>query len=76
MAKRLGSIAAAGKRLGISYKSAWDAAQALNNLLEAPLIETRTGGVGGGQASLTPRGRAVVAAFRRVEDELAATLAR
>jgi molybdate transport system regulatory protein len=72
----LGSISAAAKKLGLSYKGAWDAAQALNNLFDAPLIETRTGGAGGGQAGLTPRGRAVVAAFRRVEDELATTLAR
>jgi molybdate transport system regulatory protein len=72
----LGSISAAARSLGLSYKGAWDAAQALNNLFEAPLIETRTGGAGGGQAGLTPRGRAVVAAFRRVENELAATLAR
>lgn len=71
-----GSIAAAAKRLGLSYKGAWDAAQALNNLFEEPLITTQAGGRAGGEAELTPRGRAVVAAFRRVESELAATVAR
>jgi molybdate transport system regulatory protein len=72
----LGSITAAAKRLGLSYKGAWDAAQALNNLFEAPLIETQTGGSRGGTATLTPRGRAVIAAFQRVEAELSAALGR
>ena len=35
----LGSITAAAKRLGLSYKGAWDALQALNNLFDAPLVE-------------------------------------
>ena len=34
----LGSITAAAKRLGLSYKGAWDIVQALNNLFDAPLI--------------------------------------
>lgn len=72
----LGSITAAAKQLGLSYKGAWDAAQALNNLFEAPLIETQAGGARGGAAALTPRGRAVVSAFHRVETELTAAMAR
>lgn len=66
-----GSIAAAAKARGLSYKGAWDAVQALNNLFDRPLVETKTGGASGGLAALTPRGRAVVAAFRAVEVELA-----
>ena len=72
----LGSITAAAKALGLSYKGAWDAAQALNNLFEAPLIEAQAGGAKGGAAALTPRGRAVIAAFHRVEAELAAAMGR
>jgi len=72
----LGSITAAAKQLGLSYKGAWDAAQALNNLFEAPLIEAHAGGARGGATALTPRGRAVIAAFRRMEAELAAASAR
>ncbi|WP_304171590.1 TOBE domain-containing protein [Phenylobacterium aquaticum] len=72
----LGSITAAAKRLDLSYKGAWDAVQALNNLFEAPLIMTQAGGAKGGVATLTPRGRAVIAAFHRVETELAAALGR
>ena len=72
----LGSITAAAKQLGLSYKGAWDAAQALNNLFEAPLIETQAGGARGGTATLTPRGRAVISAFHKVEAELRLAMAR
>jgi molybdate transport system regulatory protein len=63
----LGSISAAAKQIGLSYKGAWDAVQAMNNLFEAPLVNA---------ASLTPRGEAVVTAFGRVRTELEATLAK
>lgn len=70
----LGSISAAAGRLGLSYKGAWDAVQALNNLFDAPLVEAAPGGRAGGAAVLTPRGLAVITGFRRVEAQLAATL--
>lgn len=66
-----GSIAAAAKAVGLSYKGAWDAVQALNNLFDQPLVATQAGGRHGGVASLTPRGSAVVRTFRTVEVELA-----
>lgn len=72
----LGSISAAAKRLGLSYKGAWDVVQALNNLFEGPLIEAAPGGRAGGSAAITPRGEAVVAAFHRVRTEIEATLAK
>jgi molybdate transport system regulatory protein len=72
----LGSITAAAKRLGLSYKGAWDIVQALNNLFDAPLIEAAPGGRTGGAAQVTPRGREVVTAFRRVQSEIDAALAK
>jgi len=72
----LGSISAAAKKLGLSYKGAWDVVQALNNLFDTPLIEAAPGGRSGGAAVVTPRGRAVVTAFRRVQEELDAALAK
>ncbi|HEY8572574.1 TOBE domain-containing protein [Phenylobacterium sp.] len=72
----LGSIRAAAERLGLSYKGAWDAVQALNNLFDQPLVAAHAGGRQGGAATLTPRGEALIAAFRRVEDELARTVER
>lgn len=72
----LGSITAAARRLGLSYKGAWDIVQALNNLFETPLIAAAPGGRAGGTAQVTARGRAVVAAFRRVQGEIDAALAK
>lgn len=72
----LGSITAAAKRLGLSYKGAWAIVQALNNLFEAPLIETAAGGKSGGTALVTVRGREVAAAFHRVQSEIDAALVK
>lgn len=72
----LGSIRAAAAHVGLSYKAAWDAVQALNNLFDAPLVDARAGGAGGGAAQLTAPGRAVVSAFRRVQADLAEVFAR
>lgn len=72
----LGSISAAARRLGLSYKGAWDAIQAMNNLFDGPLVAAAPGGRAGGAANLTPRGEAVVTAFGRVRTELEATLAK
>jgi molybdate transport system regulatory protein len=72
----LGSIRAAAQRLGLSYKGAWDIVQALNNLFEAPLIEAAPGGKAGGAARVTRRGHEVVTAFRRVQSEMDAALAK
>jgi molybdate transport system regulatory protein len=67
---RSGSIAAAAKTLDISYKGAWDAVQALNNLFERPLVVAHPGGRAGGEAVITPAGEAVIRAFRRLESEM------
>lgn len=66
-----GSIQAAAKAVGLSYKGAWDAAQALNNLFERPLIMAQAGGTKGGAAQVTADGEAVIAAFREVQDQAA-----
>lgn len=72
----LGSISAAAKQVGLSYKGAWDGVQALNNLFDGPLISAQPGGRQGGAANVTPRGHAVIAAFHKVEAELGEALAR
>ncbi|WP_168072300.1 TOBE domain-containing protein [Caulobacter sp. SSI4214] len=73
---RLGSISAAAKDTGLSYKGAWDGVQALNNLFDAPLVSAAPGGRSGGTAEVTPRGRAVIRAFRAAEREIGAAFAR
>jgi molybdate transport system regulatory protein len=72
-----GSIAAAGRRLGMSYQRAHDLVSALNEDFEAPLVEAMVGGTKGGGASLSALGAEVLAAYRLVEQEaLAATAGR
>jgi molybdate transport system regulatory protein len=66
-----GSITAAAKRLGLSYRAAWDAVQAVNNLFDEPLIAAAPGGAKGGAASVTARGLRLVGAYRRMEARLA-----
>lgn len=65
-----GSITKAAKAVGLSYKAAWDALNAVNNLLPRPAILSQTGGRHGGGAVLTDDGRALIAAFRLLEDRL------
>lgn len=71
-----GSISGASRRLGLSYRGAWDQVQALNNLFESPLIAAERGRSENANASLTPRGRAMVEILDRVRTELGAALAR
>ena len=71
-----GSISAAARRVGLSYRGAWDAVQALNNLSDQPLVTAAPGGKAGGAATVTDRGRAVLAAFARVQAEMAAARAK
>nr|WP_295107915.1 TOBE domain-containing protein [uncultured Caulobacter sp.] len=73
---RLGSISAAAKAAGLSYKGAWDGVQALNNLFDTPLVSAAPGGKSGGMAEVTPRGQAVIRAFRAAEREVGAVFAR
>lgn len=68
---REGSISAGAKAVGLTYKAAWDALDAMANLFGQPLLETRAGGKAGGGARLTPTGIRVIAAFRRLEAEMA-----
>jgi molybdate transport system regulatory protein len=63
------SIAAAARHVGLSYKAAWDAIEAMNNLADAPLVERMVGGKGGGGTHLTPDGERLVATWREVEAE-------
>ena len=62
-----GSIAAAARDMGMSYKRAWMLIETLNAMFDLPLVETARGGPGKGGAQLTDRGRAVLEEYRRVE---------
>ena len=67
---REGSISAAATRHGLSYRAAWDAVQALNNLFPRPLVEGKAGGARGGKARLTAHGQAVLRAYDALDSEM------
>lgn len=64
---REGSISAAGRTLGMSYKRAWDLVAAVNASLGAAAVETSAGGRRGGGAVLSAAGRALIADYRAIE---------
>jgi molybdate transport system regulatory protein len=61
-----GSIAAAGRRMRMSYKRAWQLVDELNGLFDKPLVAASKGGSGGGGAMLTRTGEDVLARYRRM----------
>jgi molybdate transport system regulatory protein len=68
---RSGSISAAGRALHMSYRRTWELVEDLNRTFGEPVVETSAGGSGGGGATLTEAGRAVVARYRAIEVECA-----
>ena len=62
-----GSISAAGKEMGMSYRRAWLLVDEINHIFREPLVETQMGGSGGGGARLTQLGRDVVGRYRAIE---------
>lgn len=65
--RETGSIAAAGRRMGMSYKRAWTLVETMNAAFESPLVETARGGAAHGGAVLSPLGGRILAAYRRLE---------
>ncbi|HXG78187.1 MAG TPA: LysR family transcriptional regulator [Methyloceanibacter sp.] len=65
--RETGSIAAAGRRMGMSYKQAWLLVETMNACFAKPLVEAAKGGKSGGGAALTPLGQQVLARYRRMQ---------
>lgn len=64
---REGSISAAGRSLGMSYRRTWLLVDTMNRCWESPLVETQQGGSKGGGARLTKQGQAILAWFRELQ---------
>jgi len=69
---RTGSISAAGRALGMSYRRAWTLVDGVNRTFRRPAVSTQLGGTGGGGAGLTDWGRELVALYRAAEAQAAA----
>ena len=63
------SIAEAARQLGMSYKTAWDMVNGMNNLADQPLVVRVKGGRQGGGTILTDYGQQVIANYRAMEQE-------
>lgn len=66
-----GSISAAGREMGMSYKRAWMLVEEMNAAFREPLVESSRGGSGGGGARVTETGLTVLGLYRSVEDSAA-----
>ena len=65
--RETGSISAAGRKLGMSYRRAWLLVDALNRAFRRPVITTATGGREGGGTELTTTGLEIIRRYRKVE---------
>lgn len=65
--RETGSIAGAGRAMGMSYKRAWYLVETMNRCFKRPLVEASKGGRAGGGATLTELGHEVLARYRRME---------
>lgn len=73
--RRTGSISAAGRAMGMSYRRAWLLVSDLNRMFDVPSVESQRGGQKGGGAVLTPFGEALLERFRAMEQAIGLVLA-
>jgi molybdate transport system regulatory protein len=66
-----GSISAAGRAMGMSYRRTWLLVDTMNRCWKAPLVQTAPGGGRHSGAKLTEMGRQVLKAYRALEADLA-----
>ncbi len=72
---RTGSISAAAREMGMSYRRAWQLVEAINADCREPVVVTAVGGARGGGAEVTAFGKRLVAAYRGMEDKASAAIA-
>lgn len=65
-----GSLSKAAKRMGMSYKKAWDMVDDLNKRGQEPFVILRKGGEKGGGAEITTSGKKIIADYRRIIQKL------
>lgn len=67
---RLGSLNAAAKELGMSYRAAWGKIKATEKALGIKLLVVATGGKGGGGAALTPDAKELLLKYKKYADRM------
>jgi molybdate transport system regulatory protein len=71
-----GSISAAARAMGMSYRRAWQLVEAINASFNRPVVITAVGGKRGGGAAVTAFGREIIASYERMEDKASAAISR
>jgi molybdate transport system regulatory protein len=71
-----GSISAAARDMGMSYRRAWQLVEAINESFSQQVVVTATGGKRGGGASVTPFGRELIQRYRAMEDKASAAIVK
>jgi molybdate transport system regulatory protein len=74
--ERTGSLSAAARALGMSYRRAWLLLHATNEGFQDPVVELSVGGKDGGGTRLTDFGRQLIADYRGFEAAVDALAAR
>ena len=72
--EQTGSISAAARALGMSYRRAWLLVDTMNHCFKQPLVETLTGGQKGGGAQITELGQDVLKRYLQMEAKAAASV--
>ncbi len=72
---RTGSISAAAREQGLSYRKAWSMVSEMNQCFREPVVVAAKGGLQGGGANLTPSGREALERYRRIQAHAAAAIA-
>ena len=67
---REGSISAAGRAMGMSYRRAWTLVDVMNRCWSEPVVQTSIGGGNKGGATLTAFGSRLLGAYRELEARL------
>jgi molybdate transport system regulatory protein len=62
-----GSISAAGRRLGLSYRKAWLMVDEMNRCFTQPVVEAMKGGAQGGGARVTELGQEALGRYRAIQ---------
>ncbi|MCC6474698.1 MAG: LysR family transcriptional regulator [Burkholderiales bacterium] len=71
---RSGSISAAAREMGMSYRRAWQLVDSINSSFKQPVIETAIGGRRGGGTRITGFGQEVLARYRSMEGRASAAI--
>jgi molybdate transport system regulatory protein len=71
-----GSISSAARRMKMSYRRAWLLIDTMNQCFRQPVVDTATGGKGGGGAQITDFGCAALKEYRAMEKRAAGAIER